>query len=209
VFITFEGTEGSGKTANVAWLKEWFEERHFRVVAAREPGGTALGEQIRSLLLQPSSAPTGYASLLLFEAARAELVAHVLRPALEGGDVVICDRFTDSSLAYQGYGEGLPLEQVRRANELATQGLKPDLTILLDLDAEEGLRRRQQSAEWNAIDDRPLAFHRAVRDGFLALAAAEPSRWLVVDAARPLEGVRSRIETRLLALPALQIEKER
>src|SRR5689334_22879713 len=102
MFINFEGTEGSGKTANVAWLKAWFEQRHFRVVTAREPGGTALGERIRPLLLQPSIAPAGYASLLLFEAARAELVARVLRPALEDGSVVVCDRFTDSTLAYQG-----------------------------------------------------------------------------------------------------------
>ncbi|HWE62404.1 MAG TPA: dTMP kinase [Chloroflexota bacterium] len=200
MFITFEGPEGSGKTSTVAWLASWLEARGRRVVTAREPGGTPVGEQVRSLLLRSGEHMSAYTSLLLFNAARAELVTRVLQPALAAGSIVICDRFTDSTLAYQGYGEGVPLETVRRANDLGSQALMPDLTILLDIDAEEGLRRRRQSSEWNTIDDRPLAFHQAVRSGFLALAAQEPRRWLVIDAARPVEEVQEAIASRMLSL---------
>lgn len=201
MFITYEGPEGSGKSSNVAWLASWLTARGRRVVTAREPGGTEVGERIRPLLLQPASPISPMASLLLFNAARAELVTRVIRPALLAGQVVICDRFTDSTLAYQGYGDGVPLDVVRAANALGCQGLAPDLTILLDLDAAEGLYRRRHSRAWNAMDDRPLAFHQAVRDGFLALAAADPGRWLVVDASRPLDEVQAAIAARLEEYP--------
>jgi dTMP kinase len=200
MFITFEGPEGSGKSSSVAWLADLLAGRGRQVVTAREPGGTATGEHIRALLLDSASPMSALTSLLLFNAARAELVSRVLRPALAAGHVVICDRFTDSTLAYQGYGEGVPLDLVRAANALGSQGLVPDLTILLDVAVDEGLRRRRLSSEWNAIDDRPLTFHQAVRDGFLALAALEPHRWLIVNAAQPLEDVRAAILTRLRGL---------
>jgi dTMP kinase len=184
----------------VGWLASWLSERGRRVVTAREPGGTPIGEQIRSMLLHPLAPVSAPAALLLFNAARAELVRGVLRPALEAGQIVVCDRFTDSTLAYQGFGEGVPLDLVRAANGLGSLGLVPDLTILLDVPVEVGLRRRRGDGEWNTLDDRPLAFHRAVREGFLTLAAAEPHRWLVVDAARPVEEVRAAIASRVRCL---------
>lgn len=197
MFITFEGPEGSGKSSAVAWLASWLGARGIPVVTAREPGGTPIGEHIRSLLLHPPAPIAAATSLLLFNAARAELVRGVLRPALAAGQIVLCDRFADSTLAYQGYGEGLPLADVRAANELGSQGLVPDFTILLDVAAEVGLRRRRREGEWNAMDDRAVEFHRAVRDGFLQLAAAEPHRWLIVDAALPVEAVRAVIASRV------------
>ena len=199
MFITFEGPEGSGKSANAAWLRAELEAQGRRVVVAREPGGTPLGEAIRPLLLGGTEPPVGYPALFLFAAARAELVGRTLRPALAGGADVICDRFTDSTLAYQGYGDGLPLGIIRQVNAIATGGLVPDLTVLLDLDVALGLRRKQ-GQEWNAFDDRDLAFHGAVRAGFLTLAAEDPGRWLVVDAAQPLPTVRVAIHSRLALL---------
>ena len=199
MFITFEGPEGSGKSANAAWLRADLEAQGRRVVAAREPGGTPLGEAIRPLLLGGPEPPVGYPALFLFAAARAELIARTIRPALAGGADVICDRFTDSTLAYQGYGDGLPLPIIRQVNAIATGGLVPDLTILLDLDVALGLRRKQ-GQEWNVFDDRDLAFHGAVRAGFLAMAAEDPGRWLVVDAAQPLPAVRAAIHSRLALL---------
>ncbi len=193
MFITFEGPEGSGKSENMRWLAEWLKARGHRVIAVREPGGTPLGERVRSLLLDTATPPASMASLLLFSAARAELVARVIQPELASGGSVLCDRFTDSTLAYQGYGEGITLADVRAVNHLATDGVTPDLTILLDVDVELGLERRAGSSAWNEIDGRPLDFHGRVRRGFLELAAAEPARWLVVDATRPLDDVRSAI----------------
>ena len=206
MFLTLEGPEGSGKSSNAAWLVEWLAARGRRVLRVREPGGTPLGEQIRSLLLDAASPLTPCASLLLFEAARAELVETVIKPALADGDVVVSDRFADSTLAYQGYGEGLPLDDILLANRLATGGLQPDLSILLDLDPSIGLARRKGSEEWNVIDARSLEFHRRVRDGFLQLAAVEPSRWLVLDANRPLAIIRSDIAARLERVPALRLK---
>ena len=182
---------------NVVWLASKLEAQGHRVVRAREPGGTALGEGIRPLLLHAESPPTARAALLLFEAARAELVDRVLRPSLAAGAVVICDRFTDSTLAYQGYGDGLPLPEIELANTLATQGLSPDVTILLDIDPAIGLRRRRHSTEWNVMDARSLEYHRRVRRGFQELAAQQPARWLVLDATRPLAILRSKILERI------------
>jgi dTMP kinase len=197
MFITFEGPEGSGKSVNVAWLTQWLEAQGHRVLTTREPGGTDVGEKIRSILLHGDELPTPLASLLLFEAARSQLVNEVIRPALAAGMVVLSDRFTASTLAYQGYGEGLPLEQIHLLNSIASDGLAPDLTVLLDIDPREGLARRHGSAEWNSIDARELAFHERVRSGFLTMAAAEPDRWLVVDATQPLDDIRESIVARL------------
>ncbi|MDB5057746.1 MAG: tmk [Chloroflexi bacterium] len=197
MFITFEGTEGSGKSINVAWLAEWLEEHGHQVLTTREPGGTEVGEKIRSILLHCTGSPSAQTSLLLFEAARSQLVEEVIRPALASGVVVLSDRFTDSTLAYQGYGEGLSLGHIGMMNNIATGGLTPDLTVLLDIDPREGLARRLDSAEWNAIDARELAFHEKVRNGFLAMAAAEPARWLVLDATESLQYIRERIVARL------------
>lgn len=182
--ITLEGPEGAGKTTQLAWLRDRLAAAGIEVVVTREPGGTPAGESIRRVLLDPREAPLQpITEALLFCAARAELVAGVIRPALAAGHVVLCDRFADATIAYQGFGRGLPLDRLRAINAEATGGLKPDLTILLDLPVEVGLtRRRRDGAEWNRFDADSLAFHTRVREGYLALARAEPGRWVVVDA---------------------------
>jgi dTMP kinase len=185
-FITLEGPDGSGKSTQSKWLAEHLQELGQPVLVTREPGGTEISEQIRGLLhdlrnrdMEPST------EILLFSAARAQLVAQVIQPHLAAGGVVVCDRYADSTLAYQGYGHGLELEVLRQITDFATQGLKPDLTLLFDLEPQAGLQRRQAGGgEWNRMDDYALAFHQRVRDGYLALAAAEPERWVRLDASQ-------------------------
>ena len=190
-FIAFEGPEGGGKSLQASRLAASLRGDGHQVVLTREPGGTPLGEEIRTLLLRRD----GYAMLpaaeaLLMSAGRAQHVADVVRPALVAGAVVICDRFIDSTYAYQGGGRGLPIESLRSIQRFATDGLEPDLRILLDLPVEVGLARRladRQSV--NRIDAADVAFHERVRRSFLALAAAEPARWAVIDARQPVEVV--------------------
>jgi dTMP kinase len=196
-FITIEGPEGAGKTTQAARLEAWLRGVGVAVVRTREPGGTRLGEQLRDLLL---SAPAGAAQIdpladaLLFNAARRQLVAEVIRPALDGGVSVVCARFADSTLAYQGYGSGLDLATLRSLAAIATAGLRPDLTILLDLPVEVGLARKTETADQTRFEtDFDVAFHRRVRDGFLSLAAAEAGRFAVVDAATSEEAVWSAV----------------
>lgn len=195
-FITFEGIEGSGKSTQMEMLKQYLEARGAVVVALREPGGTLLGEKVRSILLNSGDEPIEpMAELFLYEACRAQLVERVIRPALKGGSTVICDRFTDSTLAYQGYARGINLEAVRQLNCHAAGGLVPDLTLLLDLPAEAGLERawsriKGRAAKPGDSEDRfekeSLLFHRKVRDGYLELAGREPERVRVVDAGREI-----------------------
>jgi dTMP kinase len=191
LFITFEGPEGSGKTTQLLRLKDKLESMGREVVATREPGGTAAGERIRSVLLDLEGGPLQPRSeAMLFCAARSELVSNVVRPALEAGRVVLCDRYADATLSYQGYGRGMPMDQLRSMNELATGGLDPHLTLLFDLPVEVGLGRRQRAGEgWNRFDAASLAFHQRVRDGYLALAALDPARWRIVDADQSAEAV--------------------
>jgi len=164
-----------------------------RAITLREPGGTPIGDQVRQVLLSPANSDlVATAEILLYSASRAQLVAQVIRPALARGDVVICDRYADSTLAYQGYGRGLDLDTVRTITRFATGGLVPDLTICLDMDVGEGLRRKQANAglpgdDWNRLEIEALAFHERVRAGYLALAAAEPGRWVVLDATGPVD----------------------
>jgi dTMP kinase len=183
-FVTFEGPEGAGKTVQARRLHDLAVEAGVPVVLTREPGGTALGEAIRGILLaRESAAADPRTDVLLFNAARAQLVAEVIAPAVARGDLVVSARFADSTLAYQGYGAGLPLDELRAVAAFATGGLVPDLTVLLDIPVEEGLRRKRASAEENRFEaDVDRAFHERVRAGFLALAAAEPTRFVVVDA---------------------------
>ncbi len=190
-FVTFEGPEGAGKTTQLARLRDRLEAAGRHVLATREPGGTPAGEAIRRLLLEPRDGGLRpEAEALLFCAARAELVHTVVHPALAAGRVVLCDRFADATLAYQGFGRGLPRAALDAANRLATGGLVPDLTLLLDVDVEHGLaRRRGSGGEWNRFDADDVAFHRRVRDGYHALARAEPDRWRVVDAGGPVDAV--------------------
>ena len=187
-FITFEGGEGCGKSTQVRRLKEALECEGIEVVLTREPGGTWLSEEIRQLIKdQTTDAPCDRSELLLFLAARAQLVKNVIRPALEAGKWVVSDRFSDSTLAYQGYGRGLPLDILRTANDFACDGLKPDLTLLLDVAPETAAARmRGREAATNTTADRIEragdAFHARLRIGFAELAKAEPGRIVTIDA---------------------------
>jgi dTMP kinase len=187
--ITLEGPEGAGKTVLGQRLATALVAAGRSVVLTREPGGTRLGERLRSLLMENAGRVEPRADALLFNAARAQLVAEILRPALAAGQLVVCARFTDSTLAYQGYGEGLPLEELRRLAAIATDGLAPHVTILLDLDPEIGLRRKSDAEQTRFEASFDLDFHRRVRAGFLELAAAEPTRFRIVDASRGVDAV--------------------
>jgi dTMP kinase len=180
LFVSFEGGEAAGKTTQSELLAVHLEAGGWQVLRLREPGGTPLGEQVRDLLLNRETPLTAEAELLLFLAARAELVRRVIQPALEQGAVVICDRFSDSTYAYQGHGRGLDLDVVKRLDRWATGGLLPDLTVLLDLPVE--LSRRRLGAENDAFEREADYFHERVRDGYIALARQDPARWLVIDA---------------------------
>ena len=210
LFITFEGPEGSGKTTQMELLRSYLEGKGYPVLATREPGGTSIGDQIRAILLDPQSTEMLPASeALLFSAARAQIVHQVIRPHLARGGIVLCDRYADSTLAYQGYGHGLELEMLHAITALATGGLKPDLTVYLDIEVEEGLRRKLAAhkagqAEWNRLDRQEAAFHRRVREGYLQMAAREPDRWLVIAATQPLEVIQASIRAGVEAkLPGL------
>ena len=182
-FITFEGPEGAGKTTQAARLEATLRARGLTVLATREPGGTALGERIREVLLAPSGeAIDPLADALLFNAARRQLVAEVIEPALAAGTTVICARFADSTRAYQGYGGGLPLAELDRLEAVATGGLRPDRTILLDLPVEIGLARKAPDDRTRFETSFDLSFHQRVRNGFMAMAAAEATRFVVIDA---------------------------
>lgn len=188
-FIVLEGGEGAGKSTVLAAVAAHLREPGRTVVETREPGGTTLGERIRDLILDARGVDDPLAELLLFEAARAHLVETVIRPALERGAVVLCDRFAASSIAYQAYGRGLPRETVERANTIATGGIVPELTVLLDVPVPVGLARRAREGDGNHFDREAVAFHERVRKGFLDLAAAAPDQWTVIDAALPEDEV--------------------
>jgi dTMP kinase len=190
-FITFEGGEGSGKSTQSQLLADHLTSAGRTVLRLREPGATPLGESLRELLLHRRTGMSPEAELLLFLAARAELVRSVIRPALDAGTVVICDRFSDSTFAYQGYGRGLELGRLRTLNDWATGGLVPDLTVLLDVPVEVGLRRKH--GETDAFQLETVEFHERVRQGYLSLATSEPSRWLVADGTMPVAEIAARI----------------
>jgi dTMP kinase len=195
VFVTFEGVEGAGKTTQIGLLRALLDSQRLPVRVTREPGGDAVAETVRGLLLHTRMDPR--AELLLFLAARAQNVAMVIRPHMDAGGVVLCDRYTDSSLAYQGYARGLGRDAVARLNAFATDDLVPDLTILLDLDPEAGLARQQ---DHNRMEAESLEFHRRVREGFLREAAADPDRFCVLDAALPVEQIHTAIAARVQPL---------
>jgi dTMP kinase len=193
MFISLEGPDGSGKTTQIAPLADFLRQRGLTVITTREPGGTAIGEQVRTVLHRlDNTAMHPRSETLLYLAARAQLVEEVIRPALARGEVVLCDRYADSTLAYQGYGHGNDLQILRQLLHFATGGLWPDLTLLFDLSAEEGLRRRQTGGgEWNRLDAYQLAFHQRVCLGYRALAAQQPERWAVIDAARTPQAIQN------------------
>jgi len=186
MFITLEGPEGSGKTSQLPALAHYLRDAGYEVILTREPGGTAVGDQIRNVLMSLKNvAIVPRTEILLFLAARAQHVESVIRPALHDGKLVLCDRFSDSTLAYQGYGHKTDLETLRSLLNFSTGGLNPDLTLLLDLPVKMGFeRKRDNSAEWNRLDAYDQTFHERVRQGYLDLAAEEPDRWIVIDATK-------------------------
>ncbi|HEX4210405.1 MAG TPA: dTMP kinase [Candidatus Binataceae bacterium] len=198
LFITLEGVEGSGKTTQAELVAEALRAEGYRVIVTREPGGTSAGETIRAIFLDPSVALQPEAELLLVLADRAQHVREQLRPALASGAIVISDRYSDSTLAYQGYGRGLDLSMLSHLNDFATGGMRPDHTFVLDFEAEAGLARtraRMRGAERapDRFEGQRAEFHRRVREGFLAIARIEPDRITVVDAAAPIAVVTAAI----------------
>ena len=194
--VTFEGPEGGGKTTQARFLAEALREAGLSVLTTREPGGTATGEIVRKMLQNDlaGEAPCDAAEALLFCASRAQLCQNVIAPALERGEWVILDRFTDSTLAYQGYGRGFPVDTLRTLNAFATGTVRPDLTILLDIPVRDGLARAfTRSGSKDRIESAPLAFHERLRNGYLELAAAEPERFETVNAAGSPDDVRARV----------------
>jgi len=195
MFITLEGPEGSRKTRQIAPLADFLSQQGFSVLVTREPGGTPIGDQIRAILSDLNNAAMRpRTEILLFQASRAQLVEQVIRPYLETGGIVLCDRYADSTLAYQGYGHQVDLDQLSVLINFATRGLKPDLTLLLDIDVEEGLRRKTRGGEWNRLDAYDLEFHQRVRQGYFQMARKEPERWVEIDASQPPEQVQAVIQ---------------
>lgn len=191
MFITLEGPDGSGKTSQIQPLAAFLREKGYRVLTTCEPGGTTISDQIRDILKNlRNKSMHPRTEILLFCAARAQLVEEVIRPHLDQGEIVISDRYADSTLAYQGYGHGYDLDLLKNLLNFATGGLWPDLTLYLDIDVEEGLnRRRAGGGEWNRLDDYALSFHCRVRAGYQEMAARNPDRWHTVNASRPSDVV--------------------
>jgi len=203
MFITLEGPEGSGKTSHLPSLVEYLREQGHTVFPTREPGGTSIGEQIRGVLHSLKNAEMNpRTETLLYQAARAQFVEQIVRPHLQAGEIVLSDRYADSTIAYQGYGHQQDLAQVRSLVQYATGGLVPDLTLLLDVDVEVGLERSQErrakGGEWNRLDAYQLDFHRRVRAGYQEMVGQEPERWVVVDAGRPWEQVQEDLRAKII-----------
>lgn len=200
MFITLEGPEGSGKTSHIPYLVEYLREKEYIVFPTREPGGTSISEQIRGILHDLKNAEMHpHTETLLYQAARAQIVEQVIRPRLAAGEIVISDRYADSTIAYQGYGHQQNINEVRTLVKYATGGLVPDLTLLLDIDVEAGLdRKTQNGAEWNRLDAYTVEFHQRVRAGYLEMVKQEPRRWVVVNASQEWEKVQATIREKIL-----------
>lgn len=201
-FITFEGIEGSGKSTQIILLANYLKSGGKEVMLTREPGGTPIGDQVRKILLNPeNTALNPAAELLLYAASRAQHLYEVISPALAAGKIVLCDRFSDATLAYQGYGRGLSQEMIGELDRIVTAGIRPDLTILLDIDAGEGVTRAHKrnaccglEAE-SRFENEKIAFHERVRQGYLALAGREPDRVRIVDASLSMDSIQATIRT--------------
>lgn len=196
MFITFEGSEGAGKTTQINLLKEYFRNRGLEVVTTRQPGGTELGQNIRKLILDPeqNDKPSPLAELFLYMADRGHNVETVIKPSLEQGKIVICDRYIDSTIAYQGFGRKIDIQKLDLLNEVATQGLKPEVTFVLDLPVEDGLKRVvKRDKKLDRIESEKMEFHEKVREGFLYLAQKEPERVKVINAIDTPEKISSDI----------------
>jgi len=193
LFITFEGVEGSGKSTQIDLLAEFLSEKGYEVVSTREPGGTAIGDKIRKIVLNPDFTEMDFkAEALLYAANRAQHVAEVIAPALAQGKIIISDRYTDSSLAYQSFGRGLDQKKVENISEWATGGLEPDLTILLDIPADKGLKRTSRSLA-DRIEQENIDFHDRVFKGFLKLAKKFPKRFKVIDATKDVDQIHQEV----------------
>lgn len=194
IFITMEGSDGSGKTTQIYLLKKYLESRGYDIVIAREPGGTAIGEVIREVILNPAHKEMSHMTeLLLYASARAQLVSQVIEPALLEGKAVICDRFVESSAVYQGIGRGLGVDTVYEVNNFALGDVKPKLTIFMDLDAEQGIKRKKKQAELDRMEMEDMTFHKRVVEGYRKLATLYPERIVPIDATLSIEEIHSRI----------------
>jgi dTMP kinase len=195
MFITLEGPEGSGKTSHIPHLVEYLREQGHVVFPTREPGGTSISEQIRDVLHDMKNAEMhARTETLLYQAARAQIVEQVIKPRLADKEIVISDRYYDSTIAYQGYGHQQNLDEIRTLVKYATGGLNPDLTVLLDLDIEIGLKRKTQNeVEWNRMDSYTVEFHKRVRNGYLEMVKQEPKRWVVVNSDQKWESVQEEL----------------
>ena len=199
MFITLEGPEGSGKTSHIPHLVEFLREKGYTVFPTREPGGTSISEQIRDVLHDMKNAEMhARTETLLYQAARAQIVEQVIKPRLADGEIVISDRYYDSTIAYQGYGHQQNLDEIRALVKYATGGLTPDLTILLDLDVEVGLGRKKKDNEWNRLDAYTVEFHRRVRAGYQEMVKAEPQRWAVVNSEQAWDSVQAELRQVIL-----------
>ncbi|HAX69948.1 MAG TPA: dTMP kinase [Anaerolineales bacterium] len=200
MFITLEGPEGSGKTSHIPHLVEFLREKGHTVFPTREPGGTSISEQVRDILHDMKNAEMHpRTETLLYQAARAQIVEQVIKPRLADAEIVISDRYYDSTIAYQGYGHQQNLDEIRALVKYATGGLTPDLTILLDLDVEVGLKRKTQNeVEWNRMDAYTVEFHRRVRAGYLEMVKAEPKRWVVVNSEQAWDSVQAELRRVIL-----------
>jgi len=196
MFITLEGPEGSGKTSHIPSLVEYLRAHGHVVFPTREPGGTSIGEQIREVIHDLKNVEMHpRTETLLYQAARAQIVEQVIKPRLQAGEIVISDRYYDSTIAYQGFGHQQDLEQVRALVKYATGGLVPDLTVLLDVDVEVGLRRKKKNGvEWNRMDAHEVEFYKRVRAGYLQMVKQEPSRWVIVDAGQEWGSVQEELK---------------
>ncbi len=200
IFITFEGVEGSGKSTQIELLAKALKTKGLKVVKTQEPGGTKIGVMIRKVLLDPKNKEIDpMTELMLYGASRAQHIKEVILPAIKEGNVVLCDRFSDATVAYQGYGRGLSIEEIRKLDRLLTGGMKPSLTIILDIDPEKGLLRAKRRIEENnslkegRIEQEGFSFHKRVRDGYLKLASEEPDRLKVVQADLTVNEIHNRI----------------
>ncbi len=198
LFITIEGTDGSGKSTQIPFIKGFLEKKGYKVLLTREPGGTQIGEKIRDLLLDKQNKEMcDMTEALLYAASRAQHVKEFIVPALKQGKVVLCDRFVDSSIVYQGKGRELGLETVKSINDFATCGLEPDLTILLDIDPEKGLERVKENSDVDRLEQEKLAFHKKVYEGYKDLSNLYPNRIKVISADQSIQEISSDIEDKL------------
>lgn len=205
MFITLEGPEGSGKTSHINPLSKWLLDKGYHVYTTREPGGTLIGEKIREIIhdlkhteMHPRT------ETLLYQAARAQIVEQEIKPRLTIGEIIISDRYADSTIAYQGYGHQTNLNEIRQLVGYATDGLIPDLTILLDIDVKTGLGRKSKNGEWNRLDAYGVEFHERVRQGYLNLAAIEPSRWIIIDASLDWQIVQDELRNKVITALSLK-----